>query len=1376
MVMPKTLMGVHMSLGASSVAMMDKDYNVLRAKGKDLWSIRYYKECDSAADRRLYRAQRRMRTRKKARLALIRSYFLPMIMEVDPDFFRRLDSARLWADDKPEGLGKNILFDDEGYGDSAYYKDYPTIFHLRHDLLTSKEYHDPRMVYLAVSHLFKHRGNSYTKLSDSDSMSVEQAFKELFAILDSGEYGDTLQGLLFASDVDYSEVEKLCSDTSISKAERARQMGAIFKTDNRKAENAYLKAVCGNKVKLDALIPDLETDDKFDVDLSSASWEEKVEDIRSSIGDSYDTLLEAISNVYNACALFGILKDFSYICDAKIDDYEKHKKDLRILKNAITRIDGSKYGKLYRRLFCSAQGYAAYVKNEWQEETEDKRTKNSTDRQTLGFYDTIKKVLEENPGKVPKKNEAYILREIENGTFLPKQMVSENRVIPADLLARELSAILDNAETYLSELEDVDESGLTVSERIKQLFSFRLPYFVGPSSRGENSRGWRVERSRDKVLPWNLEETIDLDRTLEAFILNATGTCTYLPEERVMATSSPLYQRYCVLNELNSLKINDRKVSPEVKKALFNDLFTKGSYVSKAKIVSYLKKKELVKEDTDVTGIADKFTSALTTKKYFDGIFGEGATEKYADEIEKIVFLSTVYGTEKSFFKKRLEKEYGTGSADGLQLSDEQIKKILAFNPGKWGNLSEKLLTMKGDDRSERRKTSIMEVLWNDSVNLEEILNTSVYSFGDDVLGYQKQTVKSLDEMTIDDLDDYLSASQTRTVWQTFRVIKDMIEVAGYTPEKIYVSTQRDPITNKPIKKDARYRELKAILSKLSDKQERKHWLDVLEDFEKKKMLRQKKVYLYIRQLGKDLFTAKDIDLEEALKGDEVYNIEHILPKHYSSDDNIELNLALINTQQNTQKSDTYPLDASIRSNEAVRALWLKLLRAQLMNAEKYHRLTSPSPLTDEQKAAYITARITDSCVESKALIALLRQALPDVEIYYSKYKNINEFRNRFDLLRCDVVNKFAVAQDGYLAGVVGNIWQTKFGRSPLFYIMQNRNKSTAPYHYNLSRMYDFDVVRYTYESDGEHDGAGKNYSWIAPTGTLEGNGKKVTGGSIDTVRKMLNKNSAVISFMNAENTGGLSDATVRPASVASPGVYRPLKAGEDVARYGGMTSIKGAYFILVEHTQKGKRVKTVEAVSILGKVAFEKDPEKYCREVLGLEDAVIKAKINPGSLIKLNGFRQLITGRSGNQLIYQNATQLKLDPDTTEYIRRVSKSTGEYIDRSVTVEKNLEAYDKIRDTIAGSPFARVLTELPVILASGRKAFERLELEKQIYVLLQILSITQVGASNADLTLIGSKTQGRIITSKNYTRVTEAKLIHQSPSGLIANEIDLLKI
>ena len=151
-----------LDMGTSSVgwAVTDDNYQLLRVKGKDLWGIREFDEAQTAEERRMHRVSRRRRQRERVRIGLVKSMFHDALAEKDPDFLQRLENSKYHIEDKDEQVRyKYGIFNDKNYTDADYYSQYPTIYHLRQELINNPEEHDVRLVFLAVLNIFKHRGH-----------------------------------------------------------------------------------------------------------------------------------------------------------------------------------------------------------------------------------------------------------------------------------------------------------------------------------------------------------------------------------------------------------------------------------------------------------------------------------------------------------------------------------------------------------------------------------------------------------------------------------------------------------------------------------------------------------------------------------------------------------------------------------------------------------------------------------------------------------------------------------------------------------------------------------------------------------------------------------------------------------------------------------------------------------------------------------------------------------------------------------------------------------------------------------------------------------------------------------------------------------------
>ena len=99
----------------------------------------------------------------------------------------------------------------------------------------------------------------------------------------------------------------------------------------------------------------------------------------------------------------------------------------------------------------------------------------------------------------------FIEQEIQADTILPVQISKDNGVIPYQVQEMELKDILAKAEKYMPFLSEKDANGLSVSDKIVEIFKFRVPYYVGPLNGYNNTNSWMVRKSDGKITPWNFD-------------------------------------------------------------------------------------------------------------------------------------------------------------------------------------------------------------------------------------------------------------------------------------------------------------------------------------------------------------------------------------------------------------------------------------------------------------------------------------------------------------------------------------------------------------------------------------------------------------------------------------------------------------------------------------------------------------------------------------------------------------------------------------------------------------------------------------------------------------------------------------------------------
>ena len=1347
---------IGLDLGTESVgwAVTDKNYNIMRAKGKDMWGVRLFDEAETNQARRLNRTNRRRLARQKWRLQLLRELFDEEICKVDKSFFMRMKNSPLIGADKGTDT-KFILFADTNYTDKNYFTDErtKTAYHLRKWLIEDKRPHDVRLVFLALYHIMKSRGHFLYSFGDSEEeITLTQALSNYLDAV-KNTYDITVE----IEKVD--EVRNLLCDDTLSKKQKFELVKPMVKVsaksqiESKAFVPALIKLIVGMSVKIKDILLDGECENES---FCVADSEDKQQDCIDKFEDISDILIAA-KTVYDRAICERITKGFSSFSAYKVAQYEQHRKDIQALKEYVKEVLRDK--ELYKQIFVytsvknskgkeeGLKNYAAYSRYK----KGDVKGGATSDE----FCAFLKKKLLSVPESADEKYR-QMWKRIEEGTFAPKLRTNENGCIPNSLHKKELLAILDNAEAYLPFLNQKDKDGLSVRDKIVAIFEYRLPYYVGPL--GESSQyGWAVRKQgmeHKKVLPWNIGDLIDEQETSKNFIARMKSLCVYTGES-VLARESLLYSEFAVLNEINNLKVNGSQIDVSAKKLIFDRLYLQRNRKVRLKDIKNLLVAEgYIQIGDEISGADEILNSTMSSYHKMKRILEKTSYDKVEAIIEHVV----LFGDAKSILKDWLHDNVP-------ELCEDDVKYVLTLKFRDWGSLSKKFLTELYDvdiESGTGELVSIIDMMRSHNVNLMQLLSNK-YNYAK--LAYEHKLQKSGVAKTPKDMVEalYVSPKIRRSIWQAMRIVDEIVDIMHGNPTKIFVEVPREnDLSKKGNRKSSRKQQL-IELYKTCAKQSKelfsfvdKDTFDSLYkaiDSESDSNLRKNKLFLYYRQFGKCMYSMENIDIGE-LYDDKLWDRDHIYPRSKIKDDSLD-NLVLVNAKLNRDKTNIYPISGNIRNK--MYPFWKFLRENGCISKTKFERLTRTTELTDDELSAFINRQIVETGQSTKAVAEILASIYGGDKngsrIVYSKAGNVSDFRKHFDILKCREVNDFHHAHDAYLNVVVGNYFDTRFTSDFM------RNLRDKEYSLNVDAMYAYNVKG----------------AWVVGE-----------DGTINTVRRVMAKNSVLYTQMALEEKGKFFD--INP--VAKKDGLIPLKNGLETAKYGGYDSAKGAYWALVEYAKNTKKgvetYRAIEPVLIYQREQYERNPQEFAN--MNWQGArVIVDKVLNKSMIEIDGARFLISGRTGASLILVNANQLILDYATIKYVRKVvkfadrylqaKKQLDVYISDGLSADMNIMLYDKLLEKSATGVYAGISLSLYENLKNCRNNFIAISIQEQCVVLKEILKAFSCKAVYAKLKSIGGSTDfaGKITISKNLPKAKNVRLIYQSVTGLYEKKIDLTK-
>lgn len=1281
---------IGLDIGVTSVgwAVTDINNNLLKRNSRNMWGVRLFDEAQKAEVARTFRAARRRLDRRKERIKLLNNLMYEDIIKQDAGFFAKLKESSLILKDRTIKDNKYNLFNDEEFNDVNFYHKYPTMYHLRMDLINSKEQMDIRLVYLAIHHIIKYRGNFLYENTEFKNSGVEISEK-IKILLDWLQEEYNLNTTL-----NIEEIENILSDTKKSKAERKDNLITSFNYDssNKSVLTNMIGALLGGKFNISKAFGI----DKVENDSISFS-EELNDELEADLGENYNILI-TMQEIFSWVTLQNVLQKEAYISQAFINKYNKYHNDLYILKNLYKLYIPEKYNEMFRTESYDKINYFTY-------------TKNSKNCSKDAIHEKIKKdfsICKNNSDK----NLEYVLSEIDNKTFLDKTNTTDNGAIPYQLHKDELEKILENQSKYYNSLNEN-------KDKIISLLEFRIPYYVGPLN--NNSRfAWLEKINNEKIYPWNFDKVVDINASAEKFILRMIKKCTYLIDEYVMPKNSLLYTEYCVLNELNNIKINDKRISKETKQLVIEQLFKTCKKVTLKRFKEFLLETQQYDKIDSITGLAisNEFMSSMGSYIDMKDIFGYINETNY-EMIEEIIRWITIF-EDKKILKDKIAKKYDN-------ITNDQIKKILKKRYTGWSSLSKKLLVgLKSYDNE-----TIMDKLRNTNYNFMQIITKKEFGFDKKL----EELMPKLKNNKIKYKEDvsilYGSPALKRGIWQAIQIVEEIVDIMKCEPDNIYIEFARGEDKNKN-RKDARAQQLLKIYENIQQNVEDIRNFDFSVYKELKGKSKEKdfneKLYLYFLQNGKCLYTQTRLDLSNLSN----YQVDHIMPQSYIKDDSIS-NKALVLSSANQNKKANLLLSNEIINKN--REWWMQLKKLGLMTDKKFHNLTR-TEITEYDEIKFINRQLVETRQITKHVTNLLINAYKNTKVFSINANANHNFRENYNLYKNRNINDYHHAHDAYITSIIGNF---------------------ANKHFTYDKR-EFEYTEYIKEYK-KKDGKKRNVYGLL----MNMINNSMTDEEIAKIRNtILNYKDCYVTKKLEELTGEFYNQTLNKKGQA----VLKIKSNKSTEDYGGYSGENKAYYSIISYLDK-KGKEDMKIVGIPVQISYmitnkQITLEEYLKSLgmynncIILKEKVLKhqpylneyneqLRLVSDDEIRMN--KQLVVNEKVQQIVYL-MNNPKRDYEEQEYVEDNLDYVFDYLLEKIKAE--YKTFDNIFKN----------------LTKNKEKYFSLESNDKIRILNGIIDMLHTG--QGDLSKLGLGNRSGRMNGKTFDikRLQNMKFIDNSITGM----------
>ncbi|UJS27458.1 type II CRISPR RNA-guided endonuclease Cas9 [Macrococcoides canis] len=1234
-----------LDIGVASVgwSACDKNFNILKYHDKDAVGVLTFESASTAAERRLQRGARRRYNRRIKRLGLLQEVLAPLVK--NPNFYK-YENLSKWKNNNYDFQGKSLSEVLRFLGMDA--KSYPTIYHLQHELITNKEKFAPELIYIALYHLVKYRGHFLFDQLDLSKRTGNEGILDLKELIEQFE---TLNEMNLAIDQEkLQEIFEILKNEDATRNDRSKQLAKI-----QKPLTEVFKMLLGMKFKEFELFPGMDNYESLKEDKKSYALSEDYEALMSEqLTQEQREFIELGNKVYMSLVLELILQDVLYISHSKVNDYDKFKHELTIVKDIIYKKDATK--QLYTNIFVSSKeairNYDALPSDEnykklclFDQYLKHPKTK----------YDDLKKELRKH---IDKAHPFYEL--LEENKLLRVLNTVDNSSIPMQNNLYEAERILKNQQSYYKEITD------EMIEQVLSIIKFRIPYYVGPLvKQSENQKfGWMTRNSDERIKPWNFDKVVNRSKSAEKFIRKMTNKCSYLMNEDVLPKNSLLYQEMEVLNELNGIQIRPEnapkhkkyRLEPKVKQYIYKEIFKKSKSITHKSFMDKMKKSEhksfftSYDDKLKVFGTQEetKFVSKLSTYQDMNRIIGN-VDDNY-EMIEELVLWITIF-EDKHILEDKIKEKYP-------ELSKKQVDQLKKLNYSGWGRLSEKLLT------HEYNGYSVIELLRSTDQNFMEIITSNDYEFkafisDENQIEHHRVRYKDVAALAT-------SPALKKGIWNTLEIVRELTSIFG-EPEYIVMEFATED-EEKGKRQKSRKQQWESLVKdkKLYSIDEYKKIIEESED--DKFDFQHNKLWLYLSQNGRCMYTHERIDLDRLLndKNNKLYDVDHIYPQRLVKDDSINNKVLVLSSANQHKSGDAMPLEKMSESKRGFMiSFWKRLNDNGLISSTKLARLMKPT-LSEFDKEGFVQRQLVETRQISSHVKDFLEEEYSNTKVIPMKSRFVREFRKRFEIPKIRELNDSHHAIDAYLNGVV-------YLSSHYLY------DSTDFFEFNFKR----EKIIQKWKNMGEKLDENKQSKDFFFFKKLAGFNISKNVGLIDKI-----KNDLENFDINYVRKTGSQESAFYDQMPISPKILK-AKYNSEKTRFQVFTNLKPVKGIAIKYSYKNPKGKTITKFSILNYLVIDLytskslDKDKIAYEIvkrnfptIDLISAKYLFELKKGDIIYLGGHKCFY-------LSYEEVLNAKQFDVPVELQLRISKIIK--LKDKADEQEMLEVYDRLAENFTNN-------------------------------------------------------------------------------------------